>query len=123
MTSTNNGHAAHAAATVGTIAPDRSAWAAAQASLAQALAADRELDAQHTAAQRDGTVTPELEQAWSDSADALGSAEWALFETEAPDISAISWKIAMLSNHGLLQEDFADRLRADINRITNTGVR
>ncbi len=123
MASTNNGPAALAASTACTIAPDRSAWAAAQASLAQALATDRDLDAQHTAAQRDGTITPELEQAWSDSADALGGAEWALFETEAPDISAVGWKIAMLSNHGLLQEDFAERLRADINRITNTGAR
>ncbi len=123
MASTNIGHPALAAITACTIAPDRSAWAAAQASLAQALATDRDLDAQHTAAQRDGTLTPELEQAWSDSADALGSAEWALFETEAPDISAVGWKIAMLSNHGLLQEDFAERLRADINRITNTGAR
>lgn len=104
-----------------TPSPDRAAWQAAQANLAREQARDAEVDARHTAAEADGTCTDALELEWSDSTVTLCDAEWAVFETPAPDLQAIAWKVRHLVAHGMIQDDFAKILAADLRRLNPEG--
>jgi len=96
---------------------NRRDWDAAFAKLQAELARDRALDARHSEAQANGTLTEELEQEWSDSIDPLCVAEWELFATTAPDLAALDWKLKHLADHGLIDEDNVEQLRADIKRL------
>lgn len=104
-----------------TPSPDRRAWLAAQASLAREQSRDDEVDARHTAACAAGTLTDDLDKEWSDSAVVLCDAEWAAFETDAPDLQAVAWKIGMLLRRQMIQDDFAQILTADLRRLQPEG--
>lgn len=103
--------------------PDRSAWNAADAKLQAELARDQVIDARYKAAKADGTLTPEFEREWSDSTLPLSDAEWALFETDAPDLAAIDWKLQFLADHHLLEQQHVSRLRADVARLSRVEGR
>ncbi len=102
---------------------DRSAWDAADAKLQAEMARDQVIDARYKAAKADGTLTPEFEREWSDSTLPLSDAEWALFETDAPDLAAIDWKLQFLADHHLLEEQHVSQLRADIARLSSVEGR
>ncbi|WP_153006961.1 hypothetical protein [Sphingomonas sanguinis] len=102
---------------------DRSAWEAAAAKLQAERTRDRALDARHSEAQANGTLTEDLEQEWSDSIEPLGEAEWALFATDAPDLAAIDWKLKHLADHGMLEDQHVEQLRADIARLSSAEGR
>lgn len=102
---------------------ERSAWEAAAAKLQAEQTRDRALDARHSAAQANGTLTEDLEQEWSDSINPLCEAEWALFTTIAPDLAALDWKLKHLADHGLIEEQHVEQLRADIARLSSVEGR
>lgn len=102
---------------------DRAAWEAAAAKLEAEQTRDRALDARHSEAQANGTLTEDLEQEWSDSIEPLGEAEWALFATGAPDLAALDWKLKHLADHGMLEDQHVEQLRADIARLSSVEGR
>lgn len=102
---------------------DRSAWEVATAKLQAEQTRDRALDARHSEAQANGTLTEDLEQEWSDSIEPLGEAEWALFATGAPDLAALDWKLKHLADHGMLEDQHVEQLRADIARLSSVEGR
>jgi len=102
---------------------DRSAWESASTKLRAEQTRDRALDARHSEAQANGTLTEDLEQEWSDSIEPLGDAEWALFATSAPDLAALDWKLKHLADHGMLEEQHVEQLRADIARLSSVEGR
>lgn len=98
---------------------DRSAWDAALAKVEREHARDADLDARHAQAEADGTLTAALEQEWSDSVEPLCAAEWEAFDTPAPDMQALHWKVTMLGRHGLAFEDaIAATIIADVARLS-----
>lgn len=120
----DSAHAAGAGQTADQLhCPDRFTWDAADAKLQAELARDQMIDARYKAAKADGTLTPEFEREWSDSTLPLSDAEWALFETDAPDLAAIDWKLQFLADHHLLEEQHVSQLRADIARLSSVEGR
>ena len=101
--------------------PPLSPWKTAWALVESERRRDAEVDAAHTAAQLDGTITAEQEQAWSDSIDPLSDAEWALFAVPAPDLAALEWKLNFLRDRGLIDSD-ADRLVADVKHLAEQAA-
>lgn len=97
---------------------DRSAWDAAYLALRREQDRDAVIDARHAQARADGTITAELEREWSNSLDPLSDAEWALFETPAPDHAALQWQLTFLRDHRVgLQPNVWERLTADVRRL------
>ena len=92
-------------------------WEAARTALRREQEREAAINARHAQAQADGTMTKELEQEWSDSIDPLVAAEWALFTIPAPDLAAVGWKLTMLADKGLVDEDIGKRLIGDVSLL------
>ncbi len=117
-------HAAGAAQTADQpYCPDRSAWDNCLAKLNDLWDRDRQICSRRAVAEPAGTWTDADETAWNDSSEAINMVDWELFEMNAPDLAALDWKIKMLADHDLIQEDWADFLRADIARLSSVEGR
>lgn len=64
-----------------------------------------------------------IEKRWDESGVVVGDAEWALFNTPAPDAAAIEWKIAHLLNAGIvIDDDLAQTIYADLRHLQSKGA-
>lgn len=106
-------------ATIASANPDRDRWDAAMRLLKDAQTSDAALNARHAAAEAAGTLTEALDDEWDASATSLSELSWRLFDTPAPDIAAVEWKITMLRDCCLaFDADIAARVLADLHRIS-----
>ncbi|WP_147276250.1 hypothetical protein [Sphingomonas aracearum] len=97
---------------------DRTAWEEAAAALRREQERDAVINARYKQAEADGTLTDQLGEEWSDSIGPVGQAEWALFAIPAPDLAALEWKLTLLRNSGMLDDDGqAERVIADVRLL------
>jgi hypothetical protein len=96
-------------------------WDAAKSIVEREARRDAALDARHSVACADGTITDALEQEWSDSTDILCTAQDALFATLAPNLLAVEWKLQMLADRDLIDDDLSAQLLADMRHLRSGG--
>jgi hypothetical protein len=98
--------------------PLRQNWQTAWDAHEAALAADVPVNARYEAADKAGEVPEALMKEWDQSGTRMGDAEWALFETPAPDLAALLWKMKMIGPRDLcFGDNIAANLIGDVERL------
>lgn len=68
-------------------------------------------------------MTDELEKEWDDSGTRMGNAEWALFETPAPNLTGLLWKMKLIAPRSLsFDDDIAAGFIGDVERFGGRAV-